>query len=186
MQRIDLAPYALATILALGANFAWLGALLAGSVFIGPWVDRISTESALFAAICVVCAPAPFICLFLLFIWLPWHIVEYRPSEFQFAFERSLSFTVPVFAVVCISAVLVAVQCYLRQRLFSEKRAIGWAIFVFCLGIPGFIGYLLHRRWPVLVRCPHCGQETPRDRDACLKCNTAFPPPALKGIEVFA
>ncbi len=46
LQQFDVAPYALATILALGANFAWLGAILAGSVFVAPWLDMISNESA--------------------------------------------------------------------------------------------------------------------------------------------
>ena len=53
-------------------------------------------------------------------------------------------------------------------------------------GLPGLVGYLFHRRWPVLEACPACGRTVPRDRDACAACGTEFPPPPLKGIEVFA
>jgi hypothetical protein len=74
----------------------------------------------------------------------------------------------------------------MRHRRYAHHGAIAWAIFVLITGVPGFIGYLLHRRWPVVVRCEHCGAQTPRDRDTCLNCGTAFPPPAPKGIEVFA
>jgi Phospholipase_D-nuclease N-terminal len=186
LQRTRISRYVLAAILALGASFAWFAALLAGSIFISTWLDQISVESALFAAICALLVPAPVVSLFLLFVWLPLEVSNFLWPEYQFAFVRSLSVTVPVFAVVCLAAIVVAVRCFLHHRRFSERGTIAWTIFVFCFGLPGFIGYLLHRRWPVLVRCTHCSQETPRDRDACLKCNTPFPPPSMKGIEVFA
>ena len=37
-----------------------------------------------------------------------------------------------------------------------------------------------------IEECPACHQGAPRDRDTCLDCGAMFPPPALKGIEVFA
>jgi predicted amidophosphoribosyltransferase len=57
---------------------------------------------------------------------------------------------------------------------------------VLVFGLPGYLGYRLHRRWPVRSPCPACGQNVPRDRDACAGCRAEFPPPAPKGIEVFA
>ena len=53
-------------------------------------------------------------------------------------------------------------------------------------GLPAYFGYLAHRRWPARLPCPHCGRPVPRDRPACFACGHDFPPPALKGIEVFA
>jgi hypothetical protein len=61
-----------------------------------------------------------------------------------------------------------------------------WTIFVLLFGLPAFFGYLAHRAWPARLPCPHCGQRVPRDRAACFACNREFPPPAAKGIEVFA
>ena len=36
------------------------------------------------------------------------------------------------------------------------------------------------------AECPHCHAQAPRDREACAACETSFPAPGLKGIEVFA
>jgi hypothetical protein len=52
--------------------------------------------------------------------------------------------------------------------------------------LAALVGYLFHRRWPVMDACPACGRPVPRDRDSCAACGAEFPPPALKGIEVFA
>jgi predicted amidophosphoribosyltransferase len=59
-------------------------------------------------------------------------------------------------------------------------------IFVLLGGIPALLGYLWHRRWPVLEPCPACGQVVPRDREQCARCGVEFPVPKRHGIEVFA
>lgn len=51
------------------------------------------------------------------------------------------------------------------QRRYRLPRSYGWMAFVFLLGLPGFVGYLLHRRWPV---------------------RKLAPPPVPTGLEVFA
>jgi hypothetical protein len=89
------------------------------------------------------------------------------------------------FVVVVLGAV-VAVLAYRHQRRYGLLHAGAWAAFVFVFGIPGWIAYRFHRTWPVLEDCPSCGQPAPRDREACLDCGASFPPPPLKGIEVFA
>jgi hypothetical protein len=61
-----------------------------------------------------------------------------------------------------------------------------WIAFVFLGGVPGFLAYLFHRRWTVRLACPQCGEEAPRDRESCFACDTDFPEPEPKGIEVFA
>jgi hypothetical protein len=78
------------------------------------------------------------------------------------------------------------VAAYRRQKRFGLPHAVGWAVFAFLLGIPGWIAYRFHRPWPVLEECPACRQAAPRDREACTECGADFPPPPLKGIEVFA
>jgi hypothetical protein len=92
----------------------------------------------------------------------------------------------PALLAVCIVSVVLAFVCYRRTKRISEYGLLAWALFVFLLGAPGLVGYLLHRRWPVTEKCQHCGEITPRDRDACLDCGTEFPLPPLKGIEIFA
>jgi hypothetical protein len=79
-----------------------------------------------------------------------------------------------------------AVAAYRRQKRFGLPHAAAWAVFAFVLGVPGWIAYRFHHRWPILEDCPRCHQPSPRDRETCLDCGALFPPPALKGIEVFA
>jgi hypothetical protein len=79
-----------------------------------------------------------------------------------------------------------AVSCYRRQRKYAMPCTGVWVAFVFLTGLPGYIGYLAHRRWPSRLPCPHCGRHVPRDRPACIACGREFPPPAMKGIEVLA
>jgi hypothetical protein len=76
---------------------------------------------------------------------------------------------------------------YRHGSLYALPRShrLAWAAFVFLFGLPGWIGFLTHRRWPVLERCPSCTQQVPADRDACSACAKPFPESALKGIEVF-
>jgi hypothetical protein len=52
-----------------------------------------------------------------------------------------------------------------KQRRSGLPRSYAWLTFVFLLGLPGLVGYLLHRRWPIREHVP---------------------PPQRTGIEVFA
>jgi hypothetical protein len=88
--------------------------------------------------------------------------------------------------IVLAIGVVVGILAYRRQRRYGLPRAAAWAAFVFVFGIPGWIAYRFHRAWPVLEECPACHQPSPRDREACLDCGAFYPPPPLKGIEVFA
>lgn len=83
---------------------------------------------------------------------------------------------------------LAAWVCWRRAKRFAlpQGERIAWAVFVFWFGLPGLIGFLFHQRWPVRERCPKCSEQVPVDRDACAACDTVFPEPALKGIEVLA
>lgn len=87
--------------------------------------------------------------------------------------------------VVILGAVL-SWLCVLRQRRYGLPWTRTWASFVFLFGVPGYLAYLAHRRWPVRKACTECHEAAPRDRDACPFCETPFPEPEPKGIEVFA
>jgi len=92
----------------------------------------------------------------------------------------------PSMIAVVVASIACGVAAYRRQRRFALPHAPAWAVFAFLLGIPGWIAYRFHRAWPVLEECPACHQPSPRDREACVDCGADFPPPPLKGIEVFA
>ena len=81
---------------------------------------------------------------------------------------------------------ILSVFCYRRQRQYDLPWTGMWVGFVLLFGVPAYLGYLVHRHWPARLPCPHCGQIVPQDREACCVCGQAFPPPAAKGIEVFA
>ncbi len=82
---------------------------------------------------------------------------------------------------------LVSLALYRRHAARSGNApSIAWILFVFLFGIPGFLGYLWHRRWPVRLACPACGTDAPRDRDSCAPCGKPFPAPAPNGLEIFA
>jgi hypothetical protein len=132
-------------------------------------------------------APAPLLLAALTFVMTPISLVS-RGIEDDYA--SALAATLPrvwtPLAVVCLVSVVLAALVYSRHRRYSRQGATGWAMFVLLLGIPGAIGYLLHRNWPSRKRCETCGAVVPRDTATCLSCANRFPAPALKGIEVLA
>ena len=89
---------------------------------------------------------------------------------------------IPMFIV----ALLAAALCYRRQRKYAQPWTWAWMLFVFLGGLPAMVGYLFHRRWPVLEACPACGKRVPRDREHCAACGKPFPLPEKTGAEVFA
>src|SRR5581483_5199708 len=65
-----------------------------------------------------------------------------------------------VLFVVC---AIPAYAAYRRQKRFGLPHAGVWAAFTYVFGIPGWVAYRFHRRWPVLDDCPNCRQLSPRD-----------------------
>ena len=102
------------------------------------------------------------------------------------ALAQSFNRCWPAILTVCALSAILAGVCYRHHRRYADRGGAAWALFVFLMGVPGAIGYWLHRQWPATERCGHCGAIAPRDRDGCLTCAAEFPAPALKGIEVFA
>jgi hypothetical protein len=107
-------------------------------------------------------------------------------ANYADALAYSLNNVWQPFIVVCILATVLAWICYRRQRRMVVPWTWFWVGFVFLFGVPGFLAYLFHRRWPVLEKCHVCDQTVPQDREACAACGSEFPTPAPKGIEVFA
>jgi len=94
----------------------------------------------------------------------------------------------PSLAASLAISLILATVAWRRTRVFglSLRDQIAWMIFVLLLGVPAFVGFLLHRRWPVREVCPVCHVRCARDREGCSKCGTPFAAPALKGTEIFA
>jgi hypothetical protein len=89
------------------------------------------------------------------------------------------------FVAVCLLSMALAVWCFWRHRRYAQPGAWAWGVFVLLLGVPGLIGYLLHRRWPVREPCPACGRRAVVDRETCQHCVRSSQHPPLRGIEVF-
>jgi hypothetical protein len=85
--------------------------------------------------------------------------------------------------VTCVSALLAA-AAWRRQRRYGLGQEALWAGFVLLFGVPGWLAYRWHRAWPPLEACPSCGAIAPRDREACLRCKAAFPPPKRESFEI--
>jgi hypothetical protein len=101
-------------------------------------------------------------------------------------FWRPLDEVWPYMLITGATGIVLAWLCYRRQRAYGLSWTGPWVAFVWLFGLPAFFGYLAHRTWPARLPCPHCGRPVPRDRPACFACGRDFPPPAMKGIEVFA
>jgi hypothetical protein len=91
-------------------------------------------------------------------------------------------------AITVAAGLALAVVCYRRQTHYQLSRAerIGWPLFVFLFGVPGWIGYRYCRRWPPLDVCPACHELAPHDQEICAVCGREFPLPESKGTEIFA
>jgi hypothetical protein len=81
---------------------------------------------------------------------------------------------------------LLAAAAWRRARAFAlpPSEQFVWFAFVLLIGVPGYVAYRLHRRWPLLQDCPHCRSRVPWDRPVCARCGKPFPSAAVKGIEI--
>jgi hypothetical protein len=91
----------------------------------------------------------------------------------------------PLVIVLAVSAAL-AWLTWRQQRKYCRPATALWTVFVFLLGLPGFIAYWLEHRRPRLETCSECGQIVPRDRDICADCSTPFAAPPPVRTEIFA
>ena len=131
--------------------------------------------------------PAPVVLAFLATVVEPLEHLEIGlEPNYSAALARSLAVWWPALLVVSLLSAALAWYCCRRHRRYYQPASGVWFVFVLLTGVPGLVAYLFHRRWPVLEKCPACGQDVPRDREACASCGAAFPAPEPKGCEVFA
>lgn len=110
------------------------------------------------------------------------------PSEASWfvAWTRGLLPAWPHLVPLLAMGAALAWVCRRRQCRFAQPWTGAWMAFVLVFGLPGLVGYLVHRRWPPTTACAECHAKVPRDRPACTRCGTPFAPPAPIGTEVFA
>jgi hypothetical protein len=118
------------------------------------------------------------------FLQLESERVQGYPAAVGAMLKNSWPSLVAALALSSVLATITRRRC--RAFGFSRSQRAAWTCFVFFLGLPAFIGFLLARRWPIREGCPHCHARSPRDRAACAECGATFPEPALRGIEIFA
>ncbi len=99
-------------------------------------------------------------------------------------FRLSAADALPPLALVSLGLALVAFF-WARQAGFTLRRAMLWAFFVFCFGLPGLIAFRLAAAWPIFVKCPLCGHRRPIATDDCPACHKTWPAPASNGTEIF-
>jgi hypothetical protein len=135
----------------------------------------------------LLAVPSPVILAFIATVVVPFaHLSQGLATNYSTELAQSPAEFWPVLLVSTLLSAALAGYCFRRHRRYYQPFGGVWFVFVLLAGLPGLVGYLFHRRWPILEKCPACGQVVPRDRDTCAKCGAAFPPPALKGCEVFA
>jgi hypothetical protein len=144
-----------------------------------PWHQRI--ESALVP----LALPAPLVLAFLepLLIAQIDLVPEYRDGFSVMAREGQIY---P--CLVALLSLALAAFSWRRGVAFSLPlgERITWVAFVLLFGLAGYVGFLLHRRWPLREDCPRCHARTVLSSGACVDCGERFPGPVFKGTEVFA
>jgi hypothetical protein len=111
---------------------------------------------------------------------------DYVETSYLNAISHTIEVAWPPLVLVL---ALAAVLTWLTMRLQRKYRRSGsgaWAVFVFLLGPPGFLAYLVEHRRAKMEACRQCGEIVPPDREACAACNTEFAAPARVGTEIFA
>lgn len=93
---------------------------------------------------------------------------------------------IPALALVWLLGIGSAVLTFRHARRQQLSSTESWAWFTFALlfGPTAYLGYRFHRRWPRPLPCPTGGHTLPADRFECPICQTEWPLPAARGIEV--
>ena len=111
-----------------------------------------------------IAVPAPIFPLLAAIITQTWT----DPDEGErAAFARCAVDLWPSFAIAGIAALCSLWLYWKRTTKFGERRQVRWVLFLALGGLPAYVAYLVHRRWPVRVACPACHVEVPRDREKC-------------------
>jgi hypothetical protein len=80
---------------------------------------------------------------------LPWLHGYINQSPFADRRNESLGLTWPVLVFVTLLAAGLTWLADRHMRAVREPRSFVWLAFVFLLGLPGYVAWYCHRRWPV-------------------------------------
>ncbi|HET6882419.1 MAG TPA: hypothetical protein VFI31_19795 [Pirellulales bacterium] len=131
--------------------------------------------------------PSPLTFSFVSMIAVPLTAVgQGEQPDLPTAIAHTLADAWPALATLNLVSAVLAWLAYRRQVRYALSGAGAWAVFVFLLGVPGWLAYRWHRRWPLVDSCGECHRPAPRDREACAACGQLFAPPPLLGTEIFA
>lgn len=89
-----------------------------------------------------------------------------------------------VLAALSLLLTLASMEFARRHGVSRRERAV-WGCYVFLFGIPGFVGFWLHRRWPLRLACPQCGGKIALTQPACPACGGMLLDAKPKGTEIF-
>ena len=92
----------------------------------------------------------------------------------------------PAVLVLVLVSALLAWWVLKRHRKYLLRNSLAWSWFVLLLGLPALVAYWFQHPRLAQEECKECGQQAPRDRDACAHCEKPFPAPSQLGTEIFA
>jgi hypothetical protein len=148
---------------------------------------RRSSNTLLDKALIGVIVPEPILPLAIVLVVGPLLPMEGRETaSYSAAVSKMFAEFWPMLLVTVVLGFL-SVWLYRRHAVrFGMRPHPAWMAFVFLAGPLGYVGYRLHRSWPVRIACSFCRAETPRDRFDCISCGKEFPVPEPNGLEIFA
>ena len=148
---------------------------------------NVITNTKVQAGLVSLAGPAPLVSTFGLFVVQPLaYLFSGTEASYAHALGRSLGHWWPSLLATYLLGGVLAWTALKRHAALGLQWPRVWMIFVFVGGVPGVLGYLLHRSWPPREECPSCDIPAPRNRNECVACGEAFPAPESKGIELFA
>jgi hypothetical protein len=122
-----------------------------------------------------------------LLVGAPLYMLQYyKATSYMDAVTQAFSFSWPGLIIALLVAAALTWVTIRLQHIYRRSHTNVWATFVFLLGVPGFLAYLVEKGRAKLEACPQCGEIVPRDREACAACNTEFAPPAHVPTEILA
>jgi hypothetical protein len=116
------------------------------------------------ACLFTMAVPAPLTGGTMALVLRPWSDSQLIEKPYAEAVTKSLQDTWPALLSLLILASGLTYLTERRQRKYGLPRSYAWLVFVFLLGLPGYIAYLVHRPWPLA---------------------DPLPPPDRTGLEVF-
>lgn len=77
-----------------------------------------------------------------------------EPKPFSEKMADTLAVTWPAILIATLISAALCRFVVHRQAEYHLLRSYGWVAFVFLLGVPGYLGYRFHRKWPLKERPP--------------------------------